>query len=540
MKTYLRLTLLLLIILSACSNAVSDTTSTATSDTSAAETDQQEASPEATSLPATGAPATDTAEPDPTVAIEATEIVATNEPEGDAEKLDEVLSDAEVNALMYQLTSDDLQEGLDALTAIDANGDIRFVPVLIDAMRFGQIGVAPSNFRVAMPVVLEGITGETIGNNWEGWVEWYGTTDIEPPTEFVPWKGEMMSRIDPNFAQFFDPDFEVRLRPEEIQWGGVRLDGIPALDQAEQISAETATWLNPQDVVFGISLNGDSRAYPLRILDWHEMANDVVGGVPVSLAYCTLCGAAIAWDGRGADGTDYDFGSSGFLYRSNKLMYDRQTHTIWNQMTGEPVLGVLSSTDLQLDHLPVVMTTWEQWQETHPDTTVLAEDTGFNRDYTAGAAYARYFSSPELMFPVPLLDDAFEPKSHVYGLTVNDVSRAWPIDTVAEETVINDSVDDLNVVVVGERGKVSVLQNDSEAAWYSTGAEVRVFARGDQTFTPSDEADVLLDESGERWQVTEEGLVSESGETAERVAGHLAYWFGWKAFFPETTVYGLE
>ena len=128
--------------------------------------------------------------------------------------------------------------------------------------------------------------------------------------------------------------------------------------------------------IYGISLNGDDRAYPLRIMDWHEMANDIVGGVPVSLAYCTLCGAGIAFDGRvpagdSSESTTYTFGSSGFLYRSNKLMYDRQSRTLWNQFTGQPVLGPLADEDISLELLPVVLTTWKDWVDQHPDTQVL-------------------------------------------------------------------------------------------------------------------------------------------------------------------------
>ena len=185
---------------------------------------------------------------------------------------------------------------------------------------------------------------------------------------------------------------------EEVVWGGVALDGIPALVNARMLPADEADYITPTELVFGVEINGDARAYPLRILDWHEMANDVVGGVPVALAYCTLCGAGVLFDTRVGDAT-YEFGSSGFLMRSNKLMYDRTTYTLWNQLTGEPVLGKLADGSIELKRLPVVVSTWQAWHARHPDTQVLSLETGHLRDYTPGNPYGSYFASPDTMFP---------------------------------------------------------------------------------------------------------------------------------------------
>ena len=229
-----------------------------------------------------------------------------------------------------------------------------------------------------------------------------GQRDIQPPPGFVGWKGALLARIDPRFSDFLQDDFAYSLRPEEIVWGGVSVDGIPALDNPRMVPSddEDAEYITLDEPVFGLYINGDARAYPLRILDWHEMANDVVGDVPVSIAYCTLCGAAIAYDGRASNGETYTFGSSGFLYRSNKLMYDRQTRTLWNQLTGEPVLGELVGEDVGLTILPIVLTSWKSWLEQHPDTLVLSLNTQFGRTYELGAAYGNYFASSDTMFPV--------------------------------------------------------------------------------------------------------------------------------------------
>src|SRR5215813_15612850 len=187
---------------------------------------------------------------------------------------------------------------------------------------------------------------------------------------------------------------------EEIAWGGVLVDGIPALDNPRMTTASAASYLNPDDPVFGVEINGDDRAYPLRIVNWHEMVNDVVGGVPVSLAYCTLCGSGILFDSRVVGWAEpFTFGSSGLLYRSNKLMYDRQTDSLWEQFTGRPVVGRLTGSKIELKVLPLVLSSWSEWRSRHPETRVLSLDTGFRRDYGPGVAYREYFSSPELLFP---------------------------------------------------------------------------------------------------------------------------------------------
>ena len=322
-------------------------------------------------------------------------------------------------------------------------------------------------------------------------------------------------------------------------WGGVAIDGIPALDNATMVPGAEADYLEPSEPVFGVSINGDHRAYPLRILDWHEMANDVVGGVPISLAYCTLCGAGIAFDGRASDGETYTFGSSGFLYRSNKLMYDRQTRTLWNQLTGEPVLGKLVGSDIKLELQPIVVTTWEAWQIQHPDTIVLDINTGFQRPYFPGAAYGDYFAYHDTMFPVWQRSDLLPTKDRIFALQIQGVPKAYPLDILNEVLVVNDSIEDTNIVLVASRGVITVdgtNQRVGEVS-YNAGGEVRAYAREGETFTPGSKPDTVIDSAGNTWVVSEEALLGPNGELAPRISGHLAYWFGWFTFFPQTLVY---
>ena len=193
--------------------------------------------------------------------------------------------------------------------------------------------------------------------------------------------------------------------------------------------------------MFGIEIAGDARAYPLRILDWHEMLNDVVGGVPVTLAYCTLCGSGILYDAR-VPGHDepFVFGSSGFIYRSNKLMYDQATHSLWSQFTGRPVVGPLTGSGIELAVLPVTITSWRDWRARHPDTKVLSLDTGYERDYTPGQPYGDYFASAELMFPTLVPDERLAPKDYVFALRADGREQAWPLADFRGGRVINAAV----------------------------------------------------------------------------------------------------
>ena len=224
--------------------------------------------------------------------------------------------------------------------------------------------------------------------------------EIEPHKSYRLIKLEVFRLIDPDFLRFLgeersDPD-EMDIRLEEITWGGVAADGIPSLDSPTMIPAEAADYLLETDLVFGIEINGDARAYPLRIMGWHEMFNDVIGGVPVALAYCTLCGSGILFETT-VEGREMPlvFGSSGFLYRSNKLMFDRETDSLWNQFTGRPVTGPLRDSGIALKIRPVAITSWAHWRETQSRiATVLSLETGYRRNYGSGVVYQDYFASP--------------------------------------------------------------------------------------------------------------------------------------------------
>jgi hypothetical protein len=341
--------------------------------------------------------------------------------------------------------------------------------------------------------------------------------------EFVPYGGflalqdELLSELDPAFHRFLRPDLPHEIRVEEIVWGGVRVDGIPPLDDPKLIAADAATYLNPDDRVFGVAIGGEARAYPLRIVNWHEMVNDTVGGAPVSLAYCTLCGAGILYDGRvPGRSAPFRFASSGLLYRSNKLMYDRQTDSLWDQFTGRPVMGALTGSGIALKPLPIVLAPWSEWRRRHPETLVLALDTGFSRDYNPGVAYRDYFASTKLWFPASVADGRLAAKDLVFGVRAPGGAKAWPLSRFAGGAVVNDRVGLLDIVLVGNADQQSV----------------RAYDAGGHRFT-ADGSDRLVDGDGNRWQVDEMALIGSNGENLPRLPGHIAYWFAWSGFIGE-------
>jgi hypothetical protein len=426
---------------------------------------------------------------------------------------------ASIVALAGQLTSRDPKMRRAAAREIDRRRDPRVVPCLIELLRFrsyNQYGEAQW--------LLEKLTGQSFGGDWRLWHDWLMQQPrVELPPQFTAWKAALFQLVDPHFGKFLAADAPLRIRVEEIVWGGVKKDGIPALTNPKLVRAGEADYLRPQDLVFGVALNGEARAYPHRLMDSHEMLNDVIRGQPVSLAYCTLCRSGILFETRVDDGRTFTFGSSGLLYRSNKLMYDHQTESLWLTIPGEPVSGALAHSGITLKKLPLVVTTWADWRGTHPDTLVLALETGYQRDYRPGALYSDYFASPELMFPAPRRDRRLPPKEEVFALIVNGQAKAYALKKLRQARLLNDEL--------GGEKLVLIAHPRTDA--------VRAYLCGERLFRQRAGTDAVEAADGSIWSVTEAALVNRAtGERLPRLAGHLAYWFGWAAFYPRTLLYG--
>ncbi len=408
-----------------------------------------------------------------------------------------------------------------AASQIRGYGQADIAAGLILAMRYTR------HPRQPIIQLLEEVTGAQAGSDWNDWMLWQEANPaIVPHASYPALKRDIFGRIDANFQGFLRPEFitpeRMKIRLEEIVWGGVVKDGIPSLDNPKLIAADQADYLRDDDLIFGVAINGDVRAYPLRIMGWHEMFNEVIGGVPVALAYCTLCGSGILFETDVAGGAKpFVFGSSGFLYRSNKLMFDRETNSLWNQFTGKPVVGPLADSGIELQQRPVVISRWADWRAQNPGTKVLDLQTGFRRDYGSGVVYNDYFGSDDLMFPVQVDQSEFKQKSYVFGIRVQGEAKAWPLKFFPGETLINDEI----------AGQPLVLIGNAETR------TVRAYERGTRDFAL--EGHLVKSDDGAVWQVSEDALTSSDGQALPRVAGHIAYWFAWNNYLgAESEIYG--
>lgn len=366
-------------------------------------------------------------------------------------------------------------------------------------------------------------TRQRHGDDLRAWRRWIWAQPYEPHPDYAAFKGELYARIDARFRGFFPTGVEARIRLDEVDWGGVTVNGIPPLRFPKVIPASQASWLRDGHLVFGVLVNGEARAYPKRILAWHEMAIDRLGGGELTIVYCTLCGTVIPYDSSVGE-RHFTFGTSGLLYRSNKLMFDEETRTLWSSLEGVPVIGSLAGSGFRLSFRPVVTTTWGEWRREHPQTTVLSLDTGFTRDYSEGAAYRDYFDTDRLMFEVPSADTRLKNKDEVLVLRPEVVGEGAAPVAIAAARLKREPVFPLDA---GGRRLVVVT---------SKGGANAVYERGAHDFSRLSGDGALVDTRGARWTITADALLGSAGERLARVPAHRAFWFGWVAQHPDTVL----
>lgn len=401
------------------------------------------------------------------------------------------------------------------LNAIEAEWEPGFAPMALETIRLSRNPLVAQRMLRA----LRNNTGQDFGFDLQGWMEWMWNQPEARYRLYATFKASLYALIDPAFANYFKEDYPTVIRLDEVVWGGVKQDGIPPLRSPKMLEARAADYLQDDNVIFGISINGDARAYPKRILAWHEMFVDTVGGTSVAGVYCTLCGTVILYKTKHA-GTDHRMGTSGFLYRSNKLMYDQETQSLWNTLWGEPVVGPLVGKGIKLDYLSVVTTTWGEWKRRHPDTLVLSLDTGHSRDYGEGVAYHDYFATDDLMFNVPKLDLRLRNKQEIFAIVLSDhpdEPLAISADFLSANPVYHDRIGGTRFVVLTDNSSAN-----------------RLYEAGDVEFETWDGDKAVIDRGGRQWTVTEEALESSEGGKLHRLPAYRAFWFGWYAAYPHT------
>lgn len=234
--------------------------------------------------------------------------------------------------------------------------------------------------------------------------------------------------------------------------GGPAKGGIPAIDQPVFNRAEDVNWLEPEQRVIGVHHNGVAKAYPLAILNWHEIVNDRFAGDPVVVTYCPLCGSGVVYQAK-MDNRDLTFGVSGLLYNSDVLLYDRQTDSLWSQLHHHAISGPMKGRTLV--QLPSEHTLWGKWLKDHPDTLLLSRNTGASRDYNRDP-YEGYEESKLLYFSVEFMSQAFHPKARVIGVELKGLAKAYPFSELAKSA--------LNGVLEDHLGEVALqIEYDAES-----------------------------------------------------------------------------
>lgn len=270
---------------------------------------------------------------------------------------------------------------------------------------------------------------------------------------------------------------------DEILPGGPPRDGIPALTDPKFVAAGQADYLRDDDTVMGIAHNGVAKAYPLRIMNWHELVNDRIGDAPVLVSYCPLCGSGAVYSAQ-VDGKRLEFGVSGLLYNSDVLFYDRQSESLWSQLKNQAVTGRYKGHMLEM--LPVTETTWRDWRARHPDTQVLSLDTGYSRDYGQNP-YAGYEYGDEVYFPVKLRSQRYHPKERVLGVSFGGQAEAYPFSELARaKSDVADTLggtryrihfdeENQSARIEDEQGKPLPAVTAYWFAWYAFHPDTRVF-----------------------------------------------------------------
>ena len=341
-------------------------------------------------------------------------------------------------------------------------------------------------------------------------------------------------------------DFSISAVPySEIVPGGPGKDGIPAVDdpQFESIAA-AREWLDGRAPVIALEIDGDARAYPLAILTWHEIANDVVGGVPVAVTFCPLCHTALVYE-RVLDGTVYDFGVSGNLRYSDLIMHDRQTESWWQQATGKAIVGEL--TGAKLPFIASQLIGLDQFAVAHPQGLVMSRDTGHVREYGRNpyAGYDAIDEQPFLFFGVS--DGRLSPKERV--VTLGEQGRealSFPYAELRRASVAQVEFEGRSIVVLWTPGAVSALDRPLIEASDDVGSTGVFSATVDGLILS------FTREGGEATPITDAGTGSTWDVTGRAIDGPLAgtqlmpiphgdhFWFAWAAFVSHTSIWTAD
>jgi hypothetical protein len=331
--------------------------------------------------------------------------------------------------------------------------------------------------------------------------------------------------------------------PSEIISGGPPPDGIPPIDEPKFQRVQEVDWLDDREPVIVLEIDGDARAYPLQIMTWHEIVNDEVGGDPVSVTFCPLCNTAYAFVRPEVDGDVTTFGTSGKLYNSNLVMYDRATESYWPQAWGKAVMGPLTGTELE--RVPAQIVSWNDFRASFPEGLVLSRDTGHERDYGINP-YPGYddIDNPPFLFTGDV-DGRLAAVERVLGVEAGNHVTAFPYFRLKDAALgswaaVNSDVGGEPVAVLWKAGTVSALDSENIVESRDVGAAAAFSRRLDgETLTfRATQSGIVDQETGSTWTLL--GRATEgplAGKELESVDAHDSFWFDWAAFHPDTEVW---
>jgi hypothetical protein len=325
---------------------------------------------------------------------------------------------------------------------------------------------------------------------------------------------------------------------DELRPGGPPPDGIPPIDEPRFVSAAAADFLADNEPVLAFELDGEARAYPVQILIWHEIVNDTVAGVPVAITYCPLCNSAVAYDRRVGDRV-LTFGTSGLLYNSALVMWDRQTETLWSHFTGRAVVGVLTGTELETYAMATIG--WRAWRDAHPDGLVLSRETGHDRDYGQNPypGYDDITARPFLFEGV--VDGRFTAMTRVVGIEGGGDAVAIPLVELQDAGVVRVEVGGAPVTVWWTAGTASALDSPTIADGVdigATGAFSPVVDGEELTFRAT-ESGFVDEQTGSSWDLFGTAVGGPLAGTELEAVVHVdTFWFAWSTFQPATSTVG--
>lgn len=325
---------------------------------------------------------------------------------------------------------------------------------------------------------------------------------------------------------------------ESLISGGPPKDGIPSIDRPKFVDFHEAdSWITSEEPVIAFQHNGISRAYPLQVMIWHEIVNDQINDTPVLVTFCPLCYSAIVFDRR-INGEVHEFGVSGFLRHSDMIMFDRKTESLWQQFTGEAVVGDYTGTELTV--LPSQIISYEQFKDAYPDGVVLSKDTGHQRPYGQNpyTGYDDINNTPFLMGDIE--DDRLKPMEKVVGVRTSKIQKAYPYSITKETSVINDEIGETPIVVFhteGARSALDASEISNSRQDGSTGAFLRTVNDQVLEFTYRS-GDIIDTHTNSTWDISGKAIEGElKGEQLVPLIFGDYFAFAWFVFWPETELY---